>query len=79
MKREVKVDAWEWEHRGFIICATIKCRHLVMTPLGRLNDCYQSGGMHLYCASEDKLACGCCGNIRDFKGKSPSRKEGDNV
>jgi hypothetical protein len=68
MKKE-KLKAWEWEKRGFIICATIQCPYLVITPLGGKINCYQSGGIHLYCTSEDRLACGCCGDTKKFRGK----------
>jgi hypothetical protein len=67
MTKEIK--AWEWERRGFIICATIKCPYFVITPLGGRIDCYQNGGMHLFCKSEDAMACRCCGDIDKFKGK----------
>lgn len=71
MKKEIKTEikAWEWERNGFLICATLKCSHLVVTPLGQRARCYQSGGVHLYCDSEDTMACGCCGGVNKFKGR----------
>lgn len=51
----------DWENGGIIICMLTECEHLVSSSYtsGKYNSCYQKGGMHFYCDSEDTMAAGC--------------------
>jgi len=56
---------WDWENGGIQFCIRMKCKYLKSTFVGSgVSECYQKGGIHYYCASEDEMCSGCTAPVK---------------